>query len=366
MKRLILIVVPCMALLAARRAEAGWEHDAACTLLKVNPVYWPIREAVVGLKDSGALTSEMDCLDLGDTVGDLMFPFPTGTYKDCICESLDWPTVSPPMCSDPHTACETGDPLGASATMMSCVASPSEDIAAEVCATDPTCCEYNWGPQCVSEAATAFWNALDAKVEAIANRMDLSCDQKDSYVASLQLEADSDVAQLPCLGGKTYPSNCGDREYFEFSFGGKCMGVQAGNMNNGTNIIPWTCNANASNGFTNATDQAWTYDLYDCYTYGAVTTTYCAIRNGKNFNKCLGVKAGSTNEGSNLVIWDCLAGHPDQYWALSQDSHGNNYLQNLASAISFHTPGFGWGIRENSSTFNLDNLSPFTEYSVSK
>jgi hypothetical protein len=37
-------------------------------------------------------------------------------------------------------------------------------------------------------------------------------------------------------------------------------------------------------------------------------------RNLKDINKCLGVYAASGNLGTQLIIWDCLAGHPDQSW----------------------------------------------------
>ncbi|HXU61521.1 MAG TPA: RICIN domain-containing protein [Polyangia bacterium] len=352
-----------MALRGAGRAEAGWEHDGACTIAKVNPAYWAAYGAVQALKASGGLTSEADCEDLGDTVGDFQFPIPTGTYKDCICESIDWPAVSQPICTDLHTVCDYGQPLAAASTMMSCQATASEDVALKVCATDSFCCSNLWDDQCVGEAGTEFWKTLDAEVEIIANRMDLSCDQKDELVGKLQVEANTDSAQLWCLGSKTYPSNCGDRQYFEFGFNGKCMGVSNGNLTNGTNIVPWSCNANPANGYTQAKDQAWTYDLNDCYNLSAVTgdTLYCPIRNGQNFNKCLGVKGGSTSEGTNLVIWDCLGiGHPDQFWALYDLGNGSYALGNAASVVSRGD----FGIRVNSSTFNLDYRSAFAEYPV--
>ena len=72
-------------------------------------------------------------------------------------------------------------------------------------------------------------------------------------------------------------------------------------------------------------------DLNDCYVRAnsdeSPAPKYCSIRNGLNYNKCLGVKSGSTNNGTNLVIWDCLGGaHTDQYWAVTLKADGNYYF----------------------------------------
>jgi hypothetical protein len=362
-RRLILAVFLCLSFRGAGLAEAGWAHTAICDFLETTATYWAVYGAIEGLKASGGLTSEMECLDLGDTVGDVGIP--TGTYKDCACEAVGWPAANPPVCSDPHNACTTGVNLAVSSAMMGCATTPTEDVAGKVCASDSYCCTTQWDSVCVSEASGAFWSALDAQVETIVDRMDLTCDQKDQRVASLQVEANTDYAQMPCLGTKTYPSSCGDRQYFEFIVNGQCMGVAAGNMTNGTNIVPWSCNANVSNGYTQAKDQAWTVDLNDCFHGYWSSVLYCSVHNAMNYNKCLGTRAGATGNNTNLVIWDCLGiGHPDQYWDVTQQSDGNYYLTNLASASVRGGDLWAFGVYKNSSTFNLSTRAPSSEFPV--
>jgi hypothetical protein len=87
-----------------------------------------------------------------------------------------------------------------------------------------------------------------------------------------------------------------------------CLGVAAGNVTNGTHLIVWQCNGNS--------DQAWSEDLSDELSFGS--ESYFSFRDGTNYNKCLGVPAGSHNQGVGLVIWDCVtprSSHPDQFWA---------------------------------------------------
>ena len=359
MRRLTIALFLCMPVLMAGRAEAlsfPSLHDIVCAGLEVDPYYWAIYGAVVAAKDSGELNSQMDCMDLGDAIGDYMIP--TGALKDCICESIGWPPANPPMCSDAHDACTAGVALGASTSMMTCTGTATDDVAAKVCASDSFCCTQQWDSTCASEAGSAFWSAMDAEVQAIVDRMDLTCDQKDQDIATLQVEANADSGQLPCLGTKTYPSNCGTRTYFEFGFAGKCMGVSGGSLTNGTNIIPWSCNAQPPS-YTGATDQGWTIDLNDCTTYQGYS--YCSVRNGLNYNKCLGTKAGGTGNGTNLVVWDCLGqAHADQYWNVTRADDGFWYFVNLASA---EAGGF-YGIHENSSTFNLGSDTQSTQFAV--
>ena len=84
---------------------------------------------------------------------------------------------------------------------------------------------------------------------------------------------------------------------------GKCLGVLGGNMTNGTPVVQWTCNGHP--------DQSWfiTTSSPSGVPDGQPTT----IRNSANPSKCLGVFASATNDGANLVIWDCN-GNLDQSW----------------------------------------------------
>lgn len=78
----------------------------------------------------------------------------------------------------------------------------------------------------------------------------------------------------------------------------QCLGVQGGNMTNGTHIVSWTCNGHP--------DQTWEIT-------GAPGNNISTIRNSQDTSKCLGVQASATGNGSILVIWDCN-GHTDQNW----------------------------------------------------
>ena len=335
-------------------------HEIVCDALEADPGFWAAYGALQAAKASGLVTSEMQCLDLGDTIGD--FGIPDGTYKDCLCEKINWPPVNPPVCSDPHNACTTGGPLNESTSMMSCQASVTENIAGKVCQFDNYCCNFGWDSICEAEAATAFWSSMDAEQQSIVMRTDLTCDQKNQNITTLQQEVNSDTGQLPCLGTKTYPFACMGGYSFEHTFNGECMGVSAGNMTNGTAIISWPCNAQPP-AYTAAKDQAWVTDLSDCIAYNG--TSYCSVRDSVNFGKCLGVKAGITSNGTSLMIWDCLGQtHPDQYWSINKQSDNNYYFIDLASAKA----GQSYGVHYNGtkSTFTLSTASASTELPVTQ
>jgi hypothetical protein len=86
---------------------------------------------------------------------------------------------------------------------------------------------------------------------------------------------------------------------------GRCLGVSGGIMTNGRPIILWDCGDPV-----NHPDQYWT--AVDLSQHGM----QYQFRNMADPSKCLGVPAGSTKDGVQLVIWDCLdmANHPDQWW----------------------------------------------------
>ena len=84
---------------------------------------------------------------------------------------------------------------------------------------------------------------------------------------------------------------------------GKCLGVLAGNMTNGTAVVQWACNGSP--------DQKWVISTGS--QAGVPDGQPTTIRNSKNQSKCLGVNASATNDGANLVIWDCN-GSLDQQW----------------------------------------------------
>jgi hypothetical protein len=84
-----------------------------------------------------------------------------------------------------------------------------------------------------------------------------------------------------------------------------CLGVAAGNVDNGNAIIVWRCNNN--------TDQTWTAESINPGAPGPYL-----LRNGTNRNKCLTVSGRRQDHGAPLVIWDCLAVgvNAGQLWVL--------------------------------------------------
>jgi hypothetical protein len=87
---------------------------------------------------------------------------------------------------------------------------------------------------------------------------------------------------------------------------GKCLGVLAANMTNGTSAVQWACDGTAN--------QKWAISTPNGFPANNFVTQ---LRNSQNPNKCLGVLASATGDGANLVIWDCN-GSLDQFWDFQQ------------------------------------------------
>jgi hypothetical protein len=87
---------------------------------------------------------------------------------------------------------------------------------------------------------------------------------------------------------------------------GKCLGVLAANMTNGTPVVQWACDDSAN--------QQWEIATPNVFPANNFVTQ---IRDFQNTNKCLGVLASATGDGANLVIWDCN-GSLDQQWDFQQ------------------------------------------------
>jgi len=77
-----------------------------------------------------------------------------------------------------------------------------------------------------------------------------------------------------------------------------CLGVQGGNMTNGTRIIQWPCNDHPDQNWNIAVPEELNLQL---------------IRNGQDSNKCLAVAGNSDDKGAALIIWDCNS-TPGQLW----------------------------------------------------
>ena len=75
-----------------------------------------------------------------------------------------------------------------------------------------------------------------------------------------------------------------------------CLGIAGGRAN--ARAVQWNCN--------NSANQAWHWGAE----YG--NSGYYQLVNGDN--QCLGIRGGSTAVGAQVVGWNCLPGHRDQYW----------------------------------------------------
>ena len=101
-----------------------------------------------------------------------------------------------------------------------------------------------------------------------------------------------------------------------------CLGVAAGNVTNGTNLIVWDCDGHPN--------QSWT-------THN-VGGNYVELQDSVNTNKCAGLSGGNISWGTPLIIWDCLgATDQDQSWEpvfVWQDRNLHNcyYFQNYKVA----------------------------------
>lgn len=84
---------------------------------------------------------------------------------------------------------------------------------------------------------------------------------------------------------------------------GLCMGVQGGNMTDGTAIITWKCDESSN--------QLWTAD----YANSGAPNTFL-LRNAANPSDCLSVFNKATYLGAPLVIWHCkpTSDNQDQRW----------------------------------------------------
>lgn len=128
--------------------------------------------------------------------------------------------------------------------------------------------------------------------------------------------------------GEVDPTNGAWFQFEGFYDWYECFGPSGGSMNNGTNLIEWTCNPASG-----ARDQAWFFDNTDCISNS--NGTFCSIRNGMNVNKCMGTYAGSASSGADLVLWDCLGTqHQDQYWQFIHDGEtGCYWVMNAKSSL---------------------------------
>jgi hypothetical protein len=98
---------------------------------------------------------------------------------------------------------------------------------------------------------------------------------------------------------------------------GKCMSVEGGGSTaNGANVVIYDCIAVAP-------EQQW-------YSTSSVSDGYVYIKNKKS-DKCLSVAGGgSTAKGAEIIMWTCNGG-PEQRWRFF--SEGNSYyrLENFKS-----------------------------------
>jgi hypothetical protein len=114
------------------------------------------------------------------------------------------------------------------------------------------------------------------------------------------------LTPLPAKASSTFTSRW-------FSMGtGECLGVYAANMTDGTAIVQAPCDGTPN--------QTWITTSYE--PNGAPGGSFTLMQNSQDPSKCLGVYGAATNDGANLVIWDCLTGHADQSWYFYQVVQG--------------------------------------------
>ena len=71
------------------------------------------------------------------------------------------------------------------------------------------------------------------------------------------------------------------------------------------------------------------------------------IINGKG--QCLGIAGGSTDEGADVVSYQCYPGHPDQYWFLASTGCGSHewWFDNYSTDIQDFSMGVAGGSKAN-------------------
>jgi len=104
-----------------------------------------------------------------------------------------------------------------------------------------------------------------------------------------------------------------------------CAGVAAGNVNtDGTQIIIWPCIAGAQ-------DQQWTeVPLND---------TWFSLRNGSNSNQCMGVAAGGVNNGAQMVAWHFYGAGNQYWRKDPSSHPGCYYFTNMGSQLLLGVKG---------------------------
>ena len=117
----------------------------------------------------------------------------------------------------------------------------------------------------------------------------------------------------------------------------KCLGVKGADMTNGTAIVQWTC-------IPGHPDQSWVISTSNAN--GMPDGQPTTLRNSQDQSKCLGVQSGATDDGSNLVIWDCLNNDLDQQWV----------FENVTAPTSTHPLGC-WSIENQNALAKVVGIS---------
>src|SRR5204862_7949005 len=92
-------------------------------------------------------------------------------------------------------------------------------------------------------------------------------------------------------------------------------------MTNETSLILWSCNGHV--------DQSWTE--------ASVGDPYVELQNNTNLGKCAGVAASAITDGSKMVIWNCTDNDDQSWEPIFawQDANRHDcfYFQNLNAEI---------------------------------
>lgn len=105
---------------------------------------------------------------------------------------------------------------------------------------------------------------------------------------------------------------------------GDCLAVAAGNMTNGTPIVPYPCDGSPNQNWSHA-DVGWS-----------------VWRNGANHDKCLALAGNSNQQGAKMVIWDCQLTTSGQLWNFENNGRAMwLHIYNHQTGSTFALTGWG-------------------------
>lgn len=119
--------------------------------------------------------------------------------------------------------------------------------------------------------------------------------------------------QYPCSYGSSsqtwyFESTSSGWDQLKSAWTGRCLDVSGGGIANGTPIITYACNSNATN-------QHWSKEIPN------LTTGYGEIRSQVNFAVCLDISGASQSPGALTILWQCNSGNNQQWLVVPIGGH---------------------------------------------